>query len=484
MTDTAIAEQPREVWRPHAGPQTQALGVSGVFEILFGGARGGGKTDAGMAWLLRPPHFPNPLYRALVVRRNYEDLCDWMDRAERMYRPVGGRVMTSAPTRVVFEQGPVFRLGHLKDKEAYSKYQGHEYQRMLIEEAQQIGSETSYEQLIGSCRSTVPGVPAEILLTANPGSIGHRWLKARFGTGKGDPRKPGMAYLGRDGRARMYIPALVTDNPSIMEHDPNYIAWLDSLPEPLRSAWRYGDWDIYSGQAFEWSSKNIVEPCPIPAGARIIQTFDWGFGKPFSVGWWWVAGDNLLVRVSEWYGCEPGRPDQGLRLGDPEIAQGILQREKDGGLVVSARLADPTIFNRRPDQHGGGLGESTATIFARCGLSMRPGDASRAQKFRQFATRIKTKSLVVFRTCRDFIRTVPELPLDEDNFADVDTDAEDHVYDEACHAVMEVQLPDAALRGASLGDLAQHAAAADRGGQAQAARVGSISDILRGGVRR
>jgi len=475
------AQPVRRAWKPHPGPQTFMLRVDGVFETLYGGARGGGKTESGEAWLVRPPHFGNPLYRALVVRRNFEDLCDWMDRAGRMYRDIGGHILSGAPARVEFANGAVFRLGHLKDKEAYSKYQGHEYQRMLIEEAQQIKEESSYEQLLGSCRSTVPGLAAEVMLTANPGGMGHRWLKARFGTGKDDPRKPCVAYPGKDGRLRMYVPSKVTDNPSLMDNDPAYIAWLEGLPEPLRSAWRYGDWDIYSGQAFEWSSANIVDPCPIPVNARLLMTFDWGFGKPFSVGWWWVLSEGILIRVGEWYGCEPGRANMGLRLADHEIAAGILKREAELGLAdkVHVRLADPTVFNRKPDSTGGGLADSTATIFQRCGVSLRPGDANRKQKFRQFAARIKSRSLLVFRTCRQFIRTVPELPLDENSFDDVDTDSEDHVYDEACHACMDVPMPGEALRGTALDGKVVLSKSTFDDPVSSYRRSGTLADVLR-----
>ncbi|MDD5705983.1 MAG: Terminase-like family protein [Kiritimatiellae bacterium] len=473
-------------WRPHPGPQTFLLKCAGCFEILFGGARGGGKTAGGQAWLTRPPHFGNPLYRALVMRRNYEDLCDWLDRARRIYADLGGHVVASGKARVEFETGEIFRCGHLKDKEAYTKFQGHEYQRLLIEEAGQIPDESRYELLLGSCRSTVPGLETEVLLTANPGGVGHRWLKERFGCGKDDPREPNKAYRGKDGRLRMYIPATVDDNPSIQIGDPKYIAWLEALPEPFRSAWRYGDWDIYSGQAFEWTSGNVVDPCPVPAGARVIQTFDWGFGKPFSVGWWWVTADAVLVRIGEWYGCTPGQRDMGLRLADHEIAAGILHREADMGVTPSLRLADPTIFNRKPDSKGGGLGDSTATVFQRCGLAMRPGDAARKLKFRQFGARIKTKTLVVFRTCREFIRTVPDLPLDERTYDDVDTDSEDHIYDEACHACMEVGLPDAALRAsAGLPDaLAVGRAGSGASGEHGRIRAGSLAEILRRGARK
>jgi len=156
------------------------------------------------------------------------------------------------------------------------------------------------------------------------------------------------------------------------------------------------------------------------------------------------------------------------------------------GLKPTLRLADPTIFNRRPDSKGGGLGDSTATVFQRLGLMMRPGDPARKLKFRQFGARVKSRTLLVFRTCRDFIRVVPDLPLDERTYDDVDTDAEDHIYDEACHACMEVPLPDAALRGAAMPAFDPGAAAgAAAGGRSPVARVraGSLAEILRGGGR-
>jgi hypothetical protein len=486
LPEPAAAAPPKVRWSAHAGAQELALAVDGVFELLYGGARGGGKTEIGMAWLLKPPHFGNSRFRALVLRRNYDDLSDWIDRAERFYAPVGGRVIASGPPRVVFEsglgKGAIFRLGHLKDKNTYTKYQGHEYQRLIIEEVQQITTEQQYELLLGSVRSTLDGVAPAVYLTANPGGIGHLWLKERFGCGRSDPRKPRVAYRMRDGRLRMYIPATVDDNPTLREKNPEYIAYLEALPEPFRSAWRYGDWDIYIGQAFEWTSANVIDPVPIPESARIIMTFDEGFGKPFSVGWWWVTGDKILVRIGEWYGCVPGQPDMGLRMADPEVARGILEREERMGIAgrVATRLADPTCFNKRPDHTGGGQTEALASTFQRCGVLLRKGDPARSHKFRQFVARVKTKTLLVFSTCKDFLRTVPDLPLDEISMGDVDTDAEDHIYDEACHACMEVPLPDSALLATLPGGAAMLSAAIeeDRGVGTQVGRPSNLLELL------
>jgi hypothetical protein len=141
------------------------------------GSRGPGKSAAGMAFLLY--HISNPKFRALVIRRNAEDLTDWVDRATRMYAKCGA-ICTGKPAIFTFPSGAVIRTGHLKDSNAYTKYQGHEYQNILIEELTHIALEENYVKLIASCRSTIPGVPAQVFSTANPGEIGHEWVKERF----------------------------------------------------------------------------------------------------------------------------------------------------------------------------------------------------------------------------------------------------------------------------------------------------------------
>src|SRR6266516_4403133 len=111
--------------------QTEALERT-EFEILYGGARGGGKTDAGMGFLTYD--YEHSLYRALVIRKNALDLTDWLDRASRFFIRVGAGVVGNT---VRFKKGGVIRTGHLKDDNAYQKYQGHEYHKILIEEVSQ-----------------------------------------------------------------------------------------------------------------------------------------------------------------------------------------------------------------------------------------------------------------------------------------------------------------------------------------------------------
>lgn len=247
------------------------------YEILFGGSRGGGKTDAGLVWLT--DCIDNSRYRALVIRKNAEDLGDWVDRATRFYGPLGAKVV-GRPPEIRFPSGAIIKTGHLKDDQAYTKYQGHEYQRMLVEELTQIPDEKRYQMLIGSCRTTVPGIKAQIFATTNPGSLGHVWVKERFV----DPAPPMTPFKDKiTGRSRIYIPATVDDNPALMETDPGYVAYLEGLKDTdveLWKAWRWGDWSTFAGQFFrEWRTDLHVCKPFIPKRddeTVIVGGLDWG----------------------------------------------------------------------------------------------------------------------------------------------------------------------------------------------------------------
>jgi len=238
-----------------------------------------------------------------------------------------------------------------------------------------------------------------------------------------------------------FVPALPSDNPSLPK---SYWEMLDTLPEPLRLAWREGRWDVFTEQAFDFNpSIHIIEPLPIPHNAQIYMTFDWGFGKPYSVGWWWVDQDGRVYRFSELYGAMPGGMDVGLRQTDEEIAERIIAHEQKVGLADRhiTRICDPTCFSKKADYRGGGQGPSTAEVFARSGLSMQPGDASRALKFRQLHQRLRVVKgelpmLVAYPCCVDFIRTIQLMQVDPHDPEEIDTRLEDHCVDEACHIAM------------------------------------------------
>lgn len=220
-------------WKPY--PKQELALLSTCFETLYGGARGGGKTDTGIAWMLYD--IEHPRYRGLVIRKHFSDLSDWIARAMFKYGALGAKHVGD---EIRFPSGAVIKLGHLKDASSYRKYQGQEFQRMLIEELTHIPTELLYLQLISSCRSTVEGLRAMVFATTNPGEVGHFWVKRRFV----DPSVPMQPFEDKvSGRRRVYIPATVDDNPALLEKDPGYIKFLDSLPEDQRLKWRMGSWE-------------------------------------------------------------------------------------------------------------------------------------------------------------------------------------------------------------------------------------------------
>jgi hypothetical protein len=148
-------------------------------------------------------------------------------------------------------------------------------------------------------------------------------------------------------------------------------------------AWLEGDWSVVEGAFFDgWSGRNIVRPFRVPREWARFRSFDWGSAKPFSVGWWAVAGEafeaesaagpvrigrGTLVRYAEWYGARG--PDKGLKLTAEQVAEGIASREaamaEDGRPAGVRGVADPSIF--REDG-----GPSIAERMARAGVSWRP----------------------------------------------------------------------------------------------------------------
>lgn len=451
-------------------PKQELLHRCGGNEVLYGGAAGPGKSHAlrheGLAWAMRIPGLQVYLFRRIFPELEKNHI---LPSLSEFPKQIGS--YKSQSRRWEFLNGSMMHFSHCQHEQDVFNYQGAEIHLLLIDELTTF-TEFQYDYLRARVRCTLD-VPEKwrhkipgIACGTNPGGIGHSYCKERWVDP--DPEKSMKlirAPLSEGGMLRCYIPGLLEDNKILTDSDPNYIHRLDALPEPYRTAYKDGDWDIFLGQAFNFSRKHhVIEPIlPIPPGVQVVMTFDWGFGAPFSVGWWWIDSDDRLYRFAEWYGWN-GVPGQGMRLTDPEVAQGIKSRESS--LHISGRniirYAGPDCFQKKPDYRGGGQGPSTADTFSVYGVELIPGDPSRELKIRQFHDRLKVPEdgsmpkLVVYRTCEQFIRTIPMLQNDPHNVEDVDTNGEDHIYDEACHICMARKSPGADSYG-SLGDLSSAA---------------------------
>ncbi len=209
-----------------------------------------------------------------------------------MWRGTGAEFVQG---EVRFPSGAKGIFGHLHDGDAYERYQGHEYQKMVIEELTHIPTEELYLKLMASCRSTVDGLTPQIFCTTNPGNAGHKWVKKRFV----DITKHNERYSDKGGRTRIFIPAKIEDNPELMRKDPKYVAYLDSLPNALRLAWREGSWETFEVKG-SYYTKWIEEA---RKDGRITSV---PYDKSLEVHTWWDLGigDSTVILFFQNYGHE------------------------------------------------------------------------------------------------------------------------------------------------------------------------------------
>ncbi len=138
-----------------------------------------------------------------------------------------GGEMTENPMGVRFPSGAWGIFDHLADSDAYEKYQGQEFTRIVVEEAGQIPEEDLYLKILMSCRSANPDLTWQTMLTFNPGGPGAQWISARFVKLKypdGRAVNPGEVYTEpHTGRTRVFIFSRVDDNPVLLArgYDPH-----------------------------------------------------------------------------------------------------------------------------------------------------------------------------------------------------------------------------------------------------------------------
>lgn len=262
----------RVVWRPNPGPQTRFL-ASRADEVLFGGASGGGKSAAIIAMGLRWVNVPQ--FRALVLRRESTQLQDLIDKSWALYpKTFPGAKYNANEHTWTFPSGARIRFNHCKEESDKYDYQGQEYQLLIYDELTHF-TVTQYLEIASRLRSATSGLPRYLRSTSNPGGAGHEWVRHRFGawldpgfqaeglsprtTEDGRPAPPALPgqvlwILPRNGaevyvppgtpgaKSRQFIPALLKDNPKLLEQDPDYARRLDDLDPVRRAQLKDGDW--------------------------------------------------------------------------------------------------------------------------------------------------------------------------------------------------------------------------------------------------
>lgn len=421
--------------------------------IGFGGARGGGKS-----WAVRTKAkllaLRYPGIKILIIRRTYPELLN--NHINTLIVELYGAAKYNRQDKCFrFTNGSTIKFGYCASDGDLDQYQGAEYDVVFLDEATQL--QEMWIRKITACVRGVNGFPKRIYYTMNPGGVSHGYIKRLFIDRRYED--------GEDPDDYVFIQSLVTDNRALMESQPDYIRQLEALPPKLREAWLYGRWDIFEGQFFEdfravpdetlceaagisvadalaqRRYTHVIPAFDISAGEcrgwTIMRSYDFGYSKPFSVGWWACDYDGVLYRIMELYGCTK-MPDEGVRWSPDEQFRRVAEIEHEHpwlkGRKIVDSIADPAIFDAS-------RGESIAETAAKYGIYFTPGDNERIPGWMQVHYRMQFDAqgyarMYIFDSCKAAIRTIPLMMHSETHPEDIDTKLEDHCPDEIRYMCM------------------------------------------------
>lgn len=506
----------RIIWKALEGSQSLALSCPANI-ILYDGTRGPGKTDTQlMRFRKRVGIGYGKFWRGVIFDREYKNLDDIVSKSQRWFPEFfdGAKFMSAkADYKWVWPTGEELLFRVLKKDTDYWLYHGQEFPFIGWNELTKYPTSTLFENMMSCNRSSflpenypvyidaeaektgmiiyvsknhshakqvlLPEIPLEVFATTNPFGVGHNWVKKKFI----DPAPMGKiqkivvnVFNPRTQKHEDVVTTICRIFGSYRENkylNPKYVAELVSIKEEnKRKAWLCGCWDVTSGGMFDdiWDSNvHIVPDFEIPKSWKIDRSFDYGSSKPFSVGWWatsdgspitlpdgkemrTIKGD--LFRIAEWYGCEDGMENVGLRLTAKQIAKGIIERELLMGIHdrVQDGVADNSIWDR-PNANSVASDMSdfvTINNVTYRGVTWLRSDKSHGSRKRGWEKiRIRLLNsiakdgiprefpgLFICQKCSKAIELLPITPRDETDPDDVDTNSEDHLADELRYKIL------------------------------------------------
>lgn len=407
------------------------------FDVLYGGAAGGGKTAALVAEALRAA-VRYPGIRIGAFRRTNPELEESLlaQLTEWGHGKALGARWNGSKMNLTFPNGSLIMFRYAENLQDATRRQGGQYQMLIFDERTLTPPEVCsfLESRLRSGNSAIPVLG--IRSGTNPGGVGHGEVKKRYITPTDYGEKVITDVRGR--RVR-FIPSKLTDNPHI---NPEYAHDLDALPEKLRAAFRDGSWDVFAGQMFaEWRhDRHTIAPFTLPTEWKRYQSVDWGYAAPWGVLWGAQDEDGRLYIYRELYATQVGEAEQARRI-----------LEAEAGEPISGRWADDAMWAERGDA------KPIAAVYAEQGVPLTPagkGPGSRVNGWQRVHSFLAEgpacphhralgwdtcPMLHAFTTCTELIRTLPNLPHSQTgNPEDADTKSEDHLPDTLRYMVINL----------------------------------------------
>lgn len=386
--------------------------------VLFGGARGGGKSRW-LRWsllMLLIYWAKQGIHNVMVglFCHTYPELRDrQISKIAQEFPAWLGEIKETKESGLGFYLKPeygggIIALRNLDDPE---KYKSSEFAAIGVDELTLILKDV-FDVLRGSLRW--PGIQHTVFMGAtNPDGVGNLWVRELWVEKLFPPEMQAIAPQFT------FIQALPSDNPHL---DPQYWEDLNSQPDDIRKAWVEGDWYVFKGQAFGQfrRDRHVVEPFEIPAHWVRVRGLDWGSNAPLCCLWGARNPDNgRWVVYRELYQTD---------LEDRQAAQTILTMTPSNE-NISITYADPSLWGEKQK----GVATS-ATVYSQNGLYCVKADNNRLDGKRRIGRLLSDlpdgkPGLLIFEACTNLARTLPALVYDKVHIEDVDTHGEDHAYD-------------------------------------------------------
>ena len=294
------------VWTPT--PRQHEFLAAPEDEVLYGGAAGGGKTDALIMDALGWDAYTKAEYRALILRRTYPELKEVVDRTRAIYPVICPTAQfNSQGSEWRFPSGARIEFGYLDRDSDVQRYQSRQFQWIGWEELAQWSSPHAYEYMISRLRAPDRlDVPVYVRATCNPDGPGAKWIADRFGIGpEGDATFTRTTYGDRTW-SRRFIPSRLHDNPYLT--NSGYRERLMMLPDQTRRALLDGRWDepivggaIYTDQLQAARNEGRITRVPVEPTVRVDTWWDLGMRDAMCI--WFTQDVGREIRVVDYYEC-------------------------------------------------------------------------------------------------------------------------------------------------------------------------------------